>query len=182
MLLLFTVRGARLKDWVLVLYGTDRNPHFPMTTAAPTSSTSSPTTTTQRNSRQRKHKPSGYIDNWQSRYYNTNYRTEYDNTYNFNYKKTYNRNRKKPRPRPRPRPQPRPKPTTTTSTLPTTKQKPFIHRHPYYQQPRQNNRPRYGHESHMCIFETLAKKNNMSTRQYYEMIKKDLSSGKDSVT
>ena len=176
MLLLFAVRGARLKDWVLVLYGTDRNPHFPMTTAAPTSSTSSPTTTTQRNSRQRKHEPSGYIDNWQSRYYNTNYR-EYDNSYNYNHKKTYNRKKQRPRPRPRPLPT-----TTTTPTPPTTKLRPFVHRHPYYQQPRQNTRPRYGHESHMCIFETLAKKNNMSTRQYYEMIKKDLSSGKDSVT
>lgn len=173
-LLLFAVRGARLKDWVLVLYGTDRNPHGPLTTTAATSSTSSPTTTTQRSSRQRKHKPSGYSNNW-SRYYNTEYRTEYNyNTYKY---KTPNRKKQRPRPRLRPRPK-----TTTTTLAPTTrKPKPSFHRFPYYQQPRQNTKSRYGHEQHMCIFETLAKRNNMSTRQYYEMIKKDLSSGKDCV-
>ncbi|KAH3837626.1 hypothetical protein DPMN_111024 [Dreissena polymorpha] len=32
------------------------------------------------------------------------------------------------------------------------------------------------HEKHMCLFETLAKQNNMSTRQYYQMMKKDLTS------
>lgn len=178
MLLLFTVRGARLKDWVLVLYGTDRNPHFPMTTAAPTSSTSSPTTTTKGSRPKRKPKPPGY-NRQLGLYYNPIYPNVNDDN---NFKKKNNRDRTPPRPRPRLRPQPRPKPTTTTSTLPTTKLRPFVHRHPYYQQPRQNNRPQYGHKSHMCIFETLAKKNNMSTRQYYEMIKKDLSSGKDSVT
>lgn len=147
-----------MKDWVLVLYGTDRNPHFPMTTMAPTSSTSSPTTTTQKNSRQRKHKPSGYIDNvWQAKYYNINFENENDSN-KFTYKKIPSRKKQRPRP---------PIRTTTTTQAPTTTK------------PRQKIKSRY--EPHMCIFETLAKKNNMSTIQYYEMIKKDLSSGKDCV-
>ena len=146
-----------MKDWVLVLYGTDRNPHFPLTTTEATSSTSSPTTTTQR-SRHRKHNPSGY--------YSPYYRE----------RKTHNRKKQ------RPKPWPRPKPTTTTPAPTTPKPKSYFNLFPYYQQPRQKLKSRYGHESHMCIFETFAKRNNMSTIQYYEMIKKDLTSGKNCVT
>ncbi|KAL4227609.1 hypothetical protein ACF0H5_013050 [Mactra antiquata] len=44
--------------------------------------------------------------------------------------------------------------------------------------PESSEEPHIKNEQHMCIFETLAKQNNMSTRQYYQMMKKDLSSGK----
>ena len=158
-----------MKDWVLVLYGTDRNPHFPLTTTEATSSTSSPTTTTQR-SRHRKHNPSGYYGHPPHYYGQSPY-----------YKERKLNNRKKQRPRPRPRP--RPKPTTTTSAPTTPQPKPYLNLFPpFYEQPRQKIKSRYGHEQHMCIFETLAKRNNMSAVQYYEMIKKDLTSGKNCVT
>ncbi|XP_041369645.1 furin-like protease kpc-1 isoform X2 [Gigantopelta aegis] len=40
---------------------------------------------------------------------------------------------------------------------------------------------RFHHEAHMCVYETLAKKSNMSTSQYIRMVRPNLTAGKISV-
>lgn len=148
---LFSVGQARLKDWVLVLYGTDRNPQQPITSTTTTTTTLPPSTTIK--TRQRKHnrpfKPPYY---------------RYDNKWISHSKIDKKDNRKAQKS----------KPEVKISEKPESK----TSRVQFYYFTHKKDGPHIKNEQHMCIFETLAKQNNMSTRQYYQMMKKDLSSGK----
>ncbi|XP_045216295.2 furin-like protease kpc-1 isoform X2 [Mercenaria mercenaria] len=161
----------RLKDWVLVLYGTDRNPQQPITSTT-TTTTTVPTTTTVKRIRKHEHDSPYYatvIKQQNTVQYNKyppithqqitqEQNTRHQST-NRNPSRTRN-NKKQQRKNKKPK---KPKPKETSR----------LHYH-YHPQMRDGFHAK--NEQHMCIFETLAKQNNMSTKQYYQMMKKDLSS------
>lgn len=150
---MFSVGQLRLKDWVLVLYGTDRNPQQPITSTT-TTTTTVPTTTI--NKRIRKHE----ID---SPYYasvNTQQHITHEQT-----KKKYHKETRNNRKQKNPKRKKKPKFKDTSSNRDQNN----------YYSPLRDTKI----EQHKCIFETLAKQNNMSTKQYFQLMrKKDLSSGK----
>ncbi|KAL3866808.1 hypothetical protein ACJMK2_044075 [Sinanodonta woodiana] len=122
-------RGARLKDWVLVLFGTDRHPQQPDATTTSTSTSTAATTTIKilgRNDRADK-------QNVNSQHY-------------FTYRQS----------------------------------KKFKYLQPLYNIPAKSDPYKShvsklsSHSHHECVFETLAKRNNMSTTQYLRMIKVNL--------
>lgn len=136
-----TVRWAEMKDWVLVLYGTEVHPQDMATTTTTT------TTAVNRNSLNKRHNKGAFPDlpilavNNDLRRYPTPYHG--------------NGNRPKIYP-----------------------QQPY---NPYSDHNRADDyyydlHP--SHEKHICIFETLAKKNNMSTGEYLRMVRSNLSEGK----
>jgi len=160
-----SVGGARLKNWWLVLYGTERNPQQPQTSSTTTTTTPQPTTTV-RISRQRKHNP-----------------PQHSPYYRFDSEGISSRLHEPPKP-----------PVTRVEKTEKT----------YDRHKNDNSETRLNssdsdiqasityfssdwgpfdefhvkNKKHMCLFETLARQNNMSTRQYYQMMKKDLTSGK----
>ena len=157
---LFSAATARLKDWVLVLYGTERNPQQPITSTTTTTSTSAPTTTAKKRLRKHNNPPtSPYF-----RYDNLNISSRLN-------KNSEAESREKDI-----------KPSQDISPIPELKKEiiPSQVQRIYYPN---SHKPFKNHskgEMHMCIFETLAKRSNISTRQYYQMMKKkDLSSGKN---
>lgn len=169
---LFSAQTARLKDWVLVLYGTERDPEQTITSTTTTTSTSQPPTTPKK--RHRKHNspitsPYYRFDghNISSRLHKNYVPVSYNNNQNNKYRSRINLESVK-------QSYERPSSQSQGRVQDTDKK-----RIQYYPLPQNSWGPHAKNEVHMCIFETLAKRSNISTRQYYQMMKKDLSSGKE---
>lgn len=183
-LFLFTVRGAKLKDWVLVLYGTKQHPQEPTKSRTKKNNDYNPYTPnyydnpfypksdSQVHKQPYNYHPERNYDPHRNRYQHNypNYNDPYDQRF-------YQR-----------------KPTstssttsTTTTTTTTTTEAPFlakssnINRHVYpnshYNDPFFQNH-NFPSKDHMCIFETLAKKKNMSAQQYMRMVRENMTPGK----
>ena len=184
---LFTVRGAKLKDWVLVLYGTDRDP--------------------QEKTKSRPKKDYDYTQFNKNIYDSTVYNSPVKNSQYFQAPET-NKDVYISKYEPSYQPQNpyyynsynqrfyQPKETTTTtstttsttSTTTTTTEPPFFAKSiypsnrnvypnsPYHDPFFQNHN--FASKDHMCIFETLAKKKNMSALQYMRMVRENMTPGK----
>lgn len=158
---------------MLVLYGTERNPQQPVTSTTTTTTTTQQPTTPKK--RHRKHNINSPSVTSESPYYrsDTNNITSFihppplpetpKSRHSHGYKEgSYYKEQYTPKPKPE-----APKPSSQSQVQ-------YI----YQPQTRKPYPPHAKNEVHMCIFETLAKRSNLSTRQYYQMMKKDLTSGK----
>lgn len=200
-----TVRGAKLKEWTLVLYGTDRDPldnpksrhkktpfHYYDSYHKTQTNYGYNNHRSQSNYGYNTHKGQqnyGYNQQkFQQNYYypqrnQDSSRLNYPNSYhNYNNHQYYQL-----------------KPTTSTSTsttttatttTTTTTEPPFFAKNIFSHN---NNRNIHGNthyndaffgnhdfpsKDHMCIFETLAKKKNMSALQYMRMVRENMTPGK----
>ncbi|XP_052793852.1 furin-like isoform X2 [Mya arenaria] len=154
--------GARLKNWWLVLYGTERNPQQPQTSSTTTTTTPAPTTTV-KISRQRKHNPPQLSPYYRFDSEGISFRLHEQS--------------KKPEPKEDNRRKYDRIQDDDIQKDNDTQQSTSQNNVKYiYNQLSPNDDFHPKNKNHMCLFETLAKQNNMTTRQYYQMMKKDLSS------
>ncbi|XP_052098135.1 furin-like protease kpc-1 isoform X3 [Mytilus californianus] len=171
-------RGAKLKDWVLVLYGTKQHPQEPTKSRTKKNNDYNPYTQNYYDNpvypKSQVHKqPYNYNPERNYDPYRTRYQHNYPNNNDPYDQRFYQR-----------------KPTTTssttsttTTTTTTTTEAPFlakssnINRHVYpnshYNDPFFQNH-NFPSKDHMCIFETLAKKKNMSAQQYMRMVRENM--------
>lgn len=150
--------ATRLKDWVLVLYGTERNPQQPVTSTTTTTSTSQPPTTPKKRHRKHNSPPT-------SPYY------RFDN-HNISSRLHKNIEAESDRKDEK----------DIKNTNPIIERKQEKSQGPiqyiYYSQTQKPFRNHAKNDMHMCIFETIAK-HNKSFQRHSKMMKKDLSSGKN---